>query len=117
MTTNINHTETLKIITNNHQRDLVALHDIPVKEQHWFDYIKADDRYTPRLFEYLGSWYDTHEFDVTDYFANSETETKKLTKWDGYQSDSCFSGIVIRWGKEWDGQTDYYSVVVGRYYS
>lgn len=104
------HGADFKIITNHHQRELVALCDVPADQREYLDYITGEDVYSPRLVQYRGEWYDVSEFQFIP--AGSFLAGKG---WDGYQSDSFFSGVVIRWGRDWSGGPDYESVIVGRY--
>jgi hypothetical protein len=106
----------LKVRTNNVPRDLVAWHDVPEKiRQDWFDYVTdEDERYSLRFFEYLGSWYDSGEFELIDRAGI----VSQLKNWDGAQTQSFFDAIVIRYQFEDFGvhgkDVDYERVVVGR---
>ena len=91
----------LTIITNNHPRDLACWHDLPATAQADFEYIQGEDRWSPRLFQYRGFWYDTGEF----------TPVSTMGNWQGGQSDSCFSGVLIRYCN------DFEQVIAGRYFS
>ena len=90
-------TDTIKVVTNHKSRDLKCFHDIPVKHQSDFDYVKDDDRYSLRFFAYRGSWYDSHEF----------MDKPHVGKWDIAQCESYFSAIYIRFCN------DFESVIVG----
>ena len=94
----------LKITTNYHWREPVTFFDMPKKEQEWFDYVTGEDRYGPHFFCYRDAWYDLSQFMRTngDMFGN-------LAGWHRYQSDSFFSGVVVRCSK--DGET----IQIGRY--
>ena len=83
-------TDTIKIVTNNQYRDLKCFHDIPVKDQADFDYVKDYDRDTFHFFKYRGSWYDTHEFEYSWY----------LGKWTSAQCESCFSAVYIKYSDD-----------------
>jgi hypothetical protein len=101
----------LTITTNNRPRDLVCLADLPAKARADFDYITGDDAYSPRLFAYRGRWYDANEFmRMTDVQA---FRGEGRNAWDGYQSDTYFSGVLIRWRMK-DISED--QVVVGTFY-
>lgn len=100
--------EKLEIITNNIPRPLLNIYDVTEKEQEFikveFDYIDNFDEFT--FFKYQNKFYDLGEFAYID----SNFSDSKLKSWDGYSSDSYFSGIVIKTvGSE-------YSIIVGRYY-
>lgn len=125
----------MKVITNNRQRELVSWIELPKNVRGDFEYIVKpdgydiapaawlDEAYDPRLVEYLGSWYDIHEFEriirpediTTPFFAGIRPEPESpLHQWDAAQADSYFSCTLMRWGKDWSGETDYESVVMGR---
>lgn len=94
----------ITVKTNNKPRELVTVYDLPTPElKRLFDYIQGEDVYSARLFAYRGEWYDTNEFVV----ANQEI----FPKWHGQQSESFFSGLVIRYTPDME------QVVVGRYYA
>lgn len=100
----------VKIYTNNRPRDLIAFCDLTKKEQAEFDYIEGEDQYSPRLVRYRGWVYDVNEFTSVPAALNPPM-FGGLKAWQGYQSDSYFSGIVIRY------TNDFESVIVGRYVS
>lgn len=55
-----------------------------------------------RFFNYKNAWFDTCEFMRTPSALNA---------WDGYQSDTFFSGTLVRY------VDDFERVIVGRYFS
>lgn len=91
----------LKITTNNQPRSILYWCDLSEKERAWFDYYKDEtSQEFARFFRYKGEVYDLNEFSVVE---------DQFPGWSAYQSDSFFSGIVIRFTE------DYEEVVVGRY--
>ena len=87
----------LEIRTNHHWKDLVSFYDLPTKAQKDFDYIEEEERWSTRLFSYRGSWYDVNEFmRVWDQFPN------EFKAWHGYQSDSFFSGVLVRYSEDFE---------------
>ena len=105
----------LTITTNNVPRDLLSCFDLTDKERAEFDYIEDMGDAIDRFFRYRGNVYDSHEF-VRIELASKRTnpyclgvweEDSPLLNWDGYQSDSMFSGIVVRYCE------DYERVIVG----
>lgn len=113
---------TFTIITNNHEYELHAIDQIPMRvvfDQ--FDYVLEDIKdintsndYSPRFFKYRGTWYDVHEFvriefERTNSFTTVVDKDSPLARWDGVQSDSYFSGIVVKY------TDDFEAVKVGRY--
>jgi hypothetical protein len=107
-------TVTVQIRTNNVPRDLLDWHELTPAEQAEFDYI--DDPYengSCRFFRYRGSCYDANEFQVVPLASRTAPETfeRNLQSWDGFQSDSFFSGIAIRHPRE-NGRIDFERVIV-----
>jgi hypothetical protein len=70
-----------------------------------FDYLTDDEFDEMEFFKYKGYWYSIGDFMRLD--SNSAFGNRK---WDGYSSDSYFSGVLVKYC--YDG-----TVVVGRYYS
>ena len=69
-----------------------------------FDYLSEDEFDEREFFKYRGVWYDIGEFmriGDNSPFGNN---------WDGYSSDSYFSGVVVK--NCYDG-----NVIVGSYFS
>jgi len=101
----------VKITTNNKPRDLIYAHELTDKERKEFDYLdweaieKGED--SAGFIRYKGILYCMDEFTRWDN-PNSPTRFN----WDGFYSDTYFSGIVIRWADE-----DCETVIVGRYYT
>ncbi len=95
----------MEIITNNTPRELVCFLDIPAAKQDDFDYLDTDEHCSPRFVKYKGEYYDTFEFTRVGGTSNP------LKGWDGVQSDTFFSGVLIKWRDEYE------AVIVGRYYS
>jgi len=95
----------MKIITNNVPRNLIYGYELTEAEKADFDYI--DDINTHDFFRYRGCLYDPSEF---MHWDNPASPTRKSV-WQGYQSDSYFSGVVIRY------TDDFEQVVCGTYLS
>lgn len=99
----------MNVITNNKPRMLLMWAELPEGiGGSEFDYVDDADRYEPRFFNYRGTWYDVFEF---EYISDQPCYAPFRGKWDGVQTDSFFSGIVLRWFDEFN------SVIVGRYYA
>lgn len=94
----------MKIITNNVPRDVIDAWQLTAAERAEFDYldwpaIEAGSD-SASFMRYRGELYDLSEF---------MRAPDSLAPWDGYQSDTFFSGIVVRYSR------DFESVIVGRY--
>ena len=95
----------LNIVTNNVPREIIYGFELPASKRKDFDYIESDEDFNNNQFvKYLGHYYDVGEFMRIE--KNSD-----LKDWDGYSSDSYFSGILIKFCED----NDY--VIMGRYYS
>lgn len=108
----------MKITTNNHPRDLIALADMPEAARADFDYIEGEDQFSPRMFKYRGAWFDACEFtriakrSGRDWMAHTVDDDSPLLAWDGIQTDTYFSGVVLRYVGP-----DNEAVAIGRVYS
>ena len=81
------------IATNNKPRPLLHWDELTPKEQKEFDYIKPNVGF--QFVRYRG-----HAYDIYDMMAvRKETlpADSFLQGWDGYQGDSYFSGVLMRW--------------------
>jgi hypothetical protein len=99
-----------KVYTNNRPREIVYGYELNRSQRKEFDYVDWEKvesgEENPQFFKYKGELYDVGEFMPTTGLHDS-----KLTKWDGYHSDTSFSGMVIKF------TPDFEHVIVGRYYS
>ena len=94
-----------KIITNNLPRFISFRHQVPEKVlADQFSHL--DDDNIDGFFCYKGDW-----FHISDFMPT--IEGRELQDWDGYTSDTYFSGTVIKWVDDDDGE----SLIVGRYLS
>ncbi len=102
----------MNIITNNQPRDLMHLCDFSQSDQDkirkQFDWMHPDSiEYNYGFFKYRGEFYH-----LCDFISTPAESTSELQHWEGYSSDSYFSGTVVRLV---EGDCD--RVVVGRYSS
>lgn len=99
---------TFQIKTNHVPRDLIYGYELSEKERKEFDYLKdeeSDERLdTHQFFRYKGEVYDPSDF-------MRATDIADLKGWDGYASDSYFSGTVIKYVDAFE------RVIVGTYFS
>jgi hypothetical protein len=86
----------LTIRTNNVPRDVIDAYELTADERATFDYIDwpAVERgeASASFFRYRGELYDLGDFEVWD---NPASPTRG--QWDGFRSDSFFSGLVVRY--------------------
>jgi len=99
----------LKIVTNNQPRDVLYWHELTDKERAEFDYLDTEEKQVERSFaRFRGVTYDLGDFErLPDYAPNYEA----MRKWDGYQSDSFYSGVLVKYVE------DFERVIMATYYS
>lgn len=88
----------MKIITNRIPRPLVCLLDLPGKARADFDYL--DDPYECRLVQYKGEWYDVYDSMTCPGAVATDDTRHAFSGWDGYISDSFFSGVLFKFADE-----------------
>jgi len=106
----------VKIITNNHARDILNGWDLTQTERDEFDYVDwsavEDGRANAEFVRYRGELIDVNDTEGIPAFAPG---------WDAYRSDSFFSGILLRYPREnYMGRTveiDTDRVIVATYYA
>ena len=85
----------MRVITNNHHRDVVDAWELTAEERAEFDYLDwqaiEEGRDSASFFRYRGELHDIGEFSVWT------TRPDELAAWDGYRADSFFSAIVVRY--------------------
>lgn len=93
------------IKTNNRPRHIVYGYELTPKEQKDFDYYdNSEDFNSASFFRYRGHVYDLSQFMRVE-------GNMALLGWDGYSSDTYFSGVLVKYTDDPD------SVIVGMYYS
>ena len=96
----------MNIITNNHQRQMACLAELPDNVRADFDYVNEDERYCPRFVRYLGHWYDVYDSQACGVGFD------QFKGWDGIVSETFFSGVLFRFVVADEDQ-----VIVGRYFA
>ena len=104
----------LKIISNHHKREILYWNELLDKEKLEFDWIidNNDDPFDFSFFRYKDNVYCLSDFMRIDKYAPFPNY------WNGYSSDSFFSGILIKYPYTDDNEfddTDF--IIVGWYYS
>ena len=96
------------IITTDHKfRDFLYGSELTDKEREDFEYIDPEEIGSRDFFRYRG-----HIYDPGDFLRTGQSEWCPFKdKWDGYISDSYFSGVLIKYSE--DGE----QYQVGTYYS
>lgn len=99
----------LTIKTNYNFRPLLSGYELTPDELREFDYIDNPLEEFNRFFRYRGQLYDCNEFvrivkrsEYNGNFSHSVDENSPLLYWDGIQTDSFFSGIVIKFDENYE---------------
>ncbi len=104
----------MEIITNNRPRALVSGYELTPAEAAEFDYMTPEDLAGASFVRYKGSLYDVSEFmrvPAGAFGLSNINNGTPVKGWDGYASETFFSGVLIRL----DPAGDY--AVMGRYFS
>jgi hypothetical protein len=88
----------LNIRTNNHWRDFVRGYELTAKERAEWDMLDDDSLEDRTFIRYEGRVHLDEFLPIVPYLGN-ENESGFDT-WDGYMSDSFFSGLVIRYSTD-----------------
>ena len=93
----------MKIKTNNVPRFILYGYELPANQRNEFDWLSDEEFNEAEFVKYKGIYYALSEFMRYDNAAYP------LSNWQGYFSDSYFSGILIKY-------KDSESVIVGQYF-
>lgn len=90
----------MTIKTNHVPRPVIDAYELTADERSQFDYLNWDAIDTgsdsASFLRYRGELYDLGEFSTT----RGMPEFSPLTAWDGYLSDSYFSGVLVRYTED-----------------
>lgn len=98
----------MKIRTNNQPRRILYGCELTESERQEFDYIEDID-FADCFVRYKGRVYDLGEFARITKVVAPHPQREGWENWDGYASDSFFSGVLVRY-------VDSDSVVVATYF-
>ena len=87
----------LRIITNNIPRDILNGWDLTTEERKEFDYLEGEDLDVAEFVRFKGSVYHLGDIPSTAPGPWNHGLPEEFKGWDGYASDSFFSGILIRY--------------------
>ena len=102
----------ITITTNNHRREIVYWWELSDSERNEFDWIKCSVTLTEdeaEFFRYKGDVYCLSDI--------MRVPDGMFPGWDGYENDTFFSGILVKYPVEEWGEIDSDHVIVGMYYS
>jgi hypothetical protein len=98
----------MKIQCNNKPRIVLTHWELTDKEKLGFDYLPEGEG---SFFRYKGAVYDLGEFMRIDKGAAPDPQRPNWENFDGYRSDSFFSGVLVKFCDDLE------SVIVATYYS
>ena len=82
----------MQVITNHHWRQFKYRNEVPDNVlSEYFEHLDEDE---DGFFSYRGHWYHLSDFMRFDDHAPFDS------KWDGYCSDSFFSGVLLKYGDD-----------------
>ena len=99
--------EKMNFKTNWHRIPLTHGFQLPAGQRKEFDYLEEDEFAMREFFKYRGVWYD-----LGNFLRIPEGVTNHFEGWEGYSSESFFSGIVIKFVPG----TDFEEIVAATYY-
>ena len=103
--------DTMKIKTNNAPRDVLFWWDLTDAERVEFDYLDSDTAQADASFlRYRGNVYDLGEFMHISRTVAPHPQRQGWEDWDGYHSDSYFSGMLVRYVEDCE------RVIIATYY-
>ena len=94
----------IRIRSNYNERQFIYGYELTEKELEEFDYIPDAQLSYHSFIKYKGQVYDPSEFMAVD--MTSQCLPEGFEHWHGYQSDTFFSGLLIRYC----GYNDYYQI-------
>lgn len=103
--------QTVKIVTNNVPRFTIDGFELTDKEKREFEYYSAEDLNNSTFFRYKGHVYDLAEFSRIGKSVAPHPQREGWENWDGYLTDSFFSGILIKFP-----ENNMHSVIVAQYF-
>ena len=87
----------MKIKCNNVPRNLIYGYELSDKERAEFDYIESEEFETHEFFRYKGRAYALDDFMLIDANIAPHPQRDGWENFDGYASDSCFSGVLVKY--------------------
>ena len=92
----------LRIITNNHTKELLSSSEVPTSVLlDSFEHLVGEmgsDAFIGGFFCYRRQWYHMSDFQALPAnISEIWCDDSPMRSWHGYVSDSCFSGVLIRY--------------------
>jgi hypothetical protein len=97
----------MQIKTNNHVRLILDWDQLTKKEQKEFDWMDEEDKIGADFVRYKGNVYYINDF------MRCPPGVEEFKGWDGYEADSYFSAVLVKWPDKFDMDR----VVMARIYS
>lgn len=88
----------MTIKCNQVSREVLSWYDLSEKEQKEFGWLDSEENQScASFFRYKGNVYELGEFTRIDKSAAPHPQREGWERFDGYASDSYFSGILVRY--------------------
>jgi len=98
----------IRIITNNHWYKIMSGYELSDKQKRIMNYIKDIDDEIDCFFIYRGTLYYTGDFMNLHNKIYEPIPPAEFNGYDGYSSDSFFSGVLVRYPKQDDYEHEGY---------
>lgn len=86
----------MKIKTDHKWKEFIYGYQLPEKFKSDFDYIDSADIDSHEFIKYKGYYYDPGDFMRMESTIAPHPQREGWEEWHGYQSDSFFSGVLIK---------------------
>ena len=90
----------VKVVTNNHEREMYYLYELSERDQKTikqdYNWMDAEALDSESFFKYCERWYSLSDFMSLHNKVYNPNPPDFMDGWDGYLSDSFFSGVLIK---------------------
>ena len=101
----------MKIYSNYQPRPLLDWSELTPEQQSEYDYLLDNDGISTMFFKYKGDIYCLDDFSWVSLSSLTQQGKPRIPNfWDGYMSDTFFSGVLIKYHHDEE-------IIVGRYFT
>lgn len=86
----------LTIRTNNHLYPILYWYELTAKEQARFDWLETEEKQSEATFIRYKGW----TYSLDEFMRIENHSDPKFSSYDGYLSDTFFSGVLIKFSKD-----------------
>jgi len=85
----------VQVTTNNHDRQFLFGYEVPEEVKAEYDWLDDDSKHDNWI-KFKGHHYHVADFMAVNNIVHNPNPPEWQEGWDGYRSDSFFSGVVIK---------------------